>query len=237
MLGLKPGAELCAQEWSKMLLDNSSDFVHVLSLKGMFLYCSPSVKSLLQYEPDELLGQSLTQICHPNDVAPVMREIKGSASMSETVSFVYRARSKDGSYIWMESCGRLHYEQRKERKCVILSARPRPIYELSRKAVQTTGGIDQNEFWAKMSLDGTYLFVTSVCQDVLGVHPDELISTSLYQLVRPDRIPALTRALQQVRDGATVRFRHHVRSRRGQYVEMVSTFFPGERPLSGKPSY
>lgn len=237
LIGTEPDDALCAQLWGQMLLDNSNDFVHVLSLKGVFLYCSASVKTLLQYDPEELLGQNLFQTCHPNDVTPVMREIKESANMSDAISFVYRARAKDGSYLWMESHGRLHREQSKERKCVVLSARPRPIYELSRKAVQITGGTDQNEFWAKMSLDGTYLFVTSTCQHVLGVPPDELISTSLYQLVRSDRATALTRALLQVRDGATVRFRHHIRNRRGQYVEMVSTFFPGERPLSGKPSY
>ena len=58
------------------LLDRSPDFIHVVSLKGAFLYVAPGVRHVLGYDPDELVGRSLTEFCHPADCVPLMRELK-----------------------------------------------------------------------------------------------------------------------------------------------------------------
>jgi len=237
IMGTTQTDESSLQVWNQILLENSDDFIHVISLKGIFLYCSKSCQKLLGYEPEELLGQSISKVCHPSDLVPVMRELKEASNHSEPISFIYRAKKKSSDYIWIEVQGKLHSDQGKGRKSVVLTARPRTVYQLSRDAVSITGGIQENEFWAKLSLDGLYLFVTSSCQNILGVAPDELISTSLYQLVRSDRTTALTRALEQARNGTTVRLRHHIQSKRGQYVEVMSTFFPGEKTSLGKPGF
>lgn len=64
-----------------MLLEALPDFIHVVSLKGNFLYVAPSVRRVLGYEPDEMVGKSLSDYAHPEDVVPLMRELKeGSAT-------------------------------------------------------------------------------------------------------------------------------------------------------------
>ncbi|KAI0630933.1 hypothetical protein C8Q77DRAFT_1062367 [Trametes polyzona] len=62
------------------LLDRSPDFLHVVSLKGAFLYAAPAVRSVLGYDPDELVGRSLTDFCHPADCVPLMRELKEASA-------------------------------------------------------------------------------------------------------------------------------------------------------------
>ncbi|KAH9885991.1 hypothetical protein C8Q73DRAFT_288713 [Cubamyces lactineus] len=62
------------------LLDRSPDFIHVVSLKGAFLYAAPAVRSVLGYDPDELVGRSLTDFCHPADCVPLMRELKEASA-------------------------------------------------------------------------------------------------------------------------------------------------------------
>lgn len=54
-----------------------ADFIHVLSLKGTFLYVSPAVKRVLGYEPSDLVGRHITDFAHPSDVVSVMRDLKG----------------------------------------------------------------------------------------------------------------------------------------------------------------
>lgn len=63
-----------------LLLEGLPDFVHVLSLKGVFLYAAPSVRRVLGYEPSELVGKSVADFCHPADLVPLMRELKESSS-------------------------------------------------------------------------------------------------------------------------------------------------------------
>ncbi|KAI0325610.1 hypothetical protein GY45DRAFT_1330007 [Cubamyces sp. BRFM 1775] len=57
------------------------------SLKGAFLYAAPAVRSVLGYDPHELVGRSLTEYCHPADCVPLMRELKDA---SATPGPVYR---------------------------------------------------------------------------------------------------------------------------------------------------
>ncbi|KAH7886815.1 hypothetical protein F5I97DRAFT_1057930 [Phlebopus sp. FC_14] len=61
---------------SLLLLEFLPDFLLVLSLKGSFLYVAPSVRLVLGYEPHELVGRSIADVCHPADLVPLMRELK-----------------------------------------------------------------------------------------------------------------------------------------------------------------
>ncbi|KAK7060789.1 hypothetical protein VNI00_000522 [Paramarasmius palmivorus] len=70
---------------SLILLEYNPDFIHVVSLKGFFLYVAPSVHRVLGYHASELVGRSLVDICHPADVVPLMRELKESSSSSAAV--------------------------------------------------------------------------------------------------------------------------------------------------------
>ncbi|KAK9763770.1 hypothetical protein K7432_009268 [Basidiobolus ranarum] len=221
--------------WNQMLLEHSDDFIHVLSLKGIFLYCSPSCKKLLGYESGELIGRNISMICEPSDLIPLMREFReaGTQKEKEPLCFLYRIKSKHLGYFWFEVQGRLYSEQDKVRKCLVLTGRPRPIYKLSVEALQQCGGLSEREFWSKLTLDGMYLYVTNNSKKILELAPEELVGTSLYQMIRFDRATALTRALQQVAEGTTVKLKHKMLNKKGNLVDVVSTFYPGDA-IEGK---
>ncbi|ORX82533.1 hypothetical protein K493DRAFT_91526 [Basidiobolus meristosporus CBS 931.73] len=227
--------EVAMRMWNSMLLEESDDFVHVLSLKGIFLYCSPSCEDLLEYRPGELVGTPLSDICEPSDLVPVLRELKEASE--DTISMIYRIKRKRSGYMWFEAQGRLHLDKSKSRKYAILTGRPRPVYNLSREIIETCGGFNDKEFWCKLYLDGMILFVTKACEDVLGHPPSELEGTSLYQLVRSDRTTALTRAFQQAEQGITVKLAHNIQNKKGQYINVITTFYPGSTSIGGKPTF
>ncbi|RCH80388.1 blue light receptor [Rhizopus stolonifer] len=228
------------QEWNKLLLDQSEDFIHVLSLKGFFLYCSRSASHLLEHDPEELVGHPLSSICHPSDIVPVMREIKESASSPDkVVNLIFRVRRKYSGYMWMECQGKIHIDQSKGRKCLILAGRERPMYELIRKEiVQATDIANGSEFWTKTSLTGLFLHVTSLCEDVVGFSADALQGATLYQYVGDNHIRDITRALDLVREGRIVNLHHTIQNNKGDYVPVFSTFYPGDISFGvGRPSF
>lgn len=129
---------------SLVLLNHASDFIHVVSLKGTFLYVAPAVTRMLGYNPEELVGRSLADLAHPKDVAPLERELRESSTASNaaaavppsedragraprTVDMLFRARTKGGQYVWLECRGRLLVEPGKGRKAIILSGRARAM--------------------------------------------------------------------------------------------------------------
>lgn len=211
---------------NKFLLNNSDDFIHVLSLKGSMLYCSPSSAQILEYSPAELVGKTLSALCHPSDVVPVLRELKESGSLThQNVSLLYRIRRKHSGYIWIEATGKLHIEPGKGRKCVILVGRPREVYKMSWNELRRSGGLGDNEFWTKLSPEGMVLSSTSSVQNVLGFMQADMVGTSLFQLVKPEAVTELRSALMQCKAGAAVTVRHQLKSRRG-FVQVVTRFYP-----------
>ncbi|KAI9771471.1 MAG: blue light receptor [Geoglossum simile] len=229
-------SELSRRIWDKVLLENTDDVVHVLSLKGLFLYLSPSCRKVLEYDAQELVGTALSTICHPSDIVPVTRELK-DCSLGSSVSVVFRIRRKRSGYTWFESHGSLHTEQGKGRKCIILVGRERPVYVLSKKDVIANGGIGENELWTKMSTSGMFLFVSYTSKILLDKPPEDLIGTSIQALMRPDSRIEFGRALEIARTGKQAQFKHELISKRGQVLQAQTVIYPGDASEGQKPTF
>ena len=225
------------KEWNKVLLNQCTDFVHVLSLKGVFLYVSDSSIDMLEYEPDELVGNSLSSICHPSDIIPVMREIKeATTNPDKSINLLFRIRRKLSGYVWIDCRGKLHMDQSKGRKCLILSGRERPVYKLLDN--QISNDFAEEEFWGKLSLAGLYLYVTPTCKNVVGFTSDSLEQESIYQYVENGAVTDITKALELVKEGEITKVRHTILNSKGSYVPVLSTIYPGDIIYRlGQPSF
>ena len=222
--------------WDKVLLENTDDVVHVLSLKGLFQWISPSAARVLEYEPNEIIGTALSCVCHPSDIVPVTRELKDTSS-GASVNVVFRIRRKNSGYMWFEGHGSLHTEQGKGRKSIILVGRERPVYTLSRTDIANAGGIGENELWTKMSTSGMFLFVSSNVRQLLDRQPDELIGVSIQNLMRTDSKAEFARILEHARTGKKASVKHELINRRGQVLSAYTTLYPGDATEGLKPTF
>lgn len=229
-------SELSRRIWDKVLLENTDDVVHVLSLKGLFLYLSPACRKVLEYDVSELVGTALSSVCHPSDIVPVTRELKDTSTAS-SVNVVYRIRRKHSGYTWFEAHGSLHTEQGKGRKCIILVGRERPVYAINKLTVMQYGGIGDSELWTKLSTSGMFLFVSSNVRALLDRMPDELIGTSAQSLMRKDSQTEFGRALDLARCGRTSTFNHDMQNKRGQTLQAQTTIYPGDADEGSKPTF
>ncbi|KAH8653308.1 PAS domain-containing protein [Xylariales sp. PMI_506] len=224
------------QSWDKMLLENADDVVHVLSLKGLFLYLSPSCKRILEYDSTDLVGSSISSICHPSDIVPVTRELKDTTTGSP-VNIVFRIRRKESGYTWFESHGSLFIEAGKGRKCIILVGRKRPVFALHRRDIEANGGIGDSELWTKLSTSGLFLFVSSNVRSLLDLQPDHLVGTSIQELMRRESRPEFGRTIEKARRGRIVTCKHEVQNRRGQVLQAHTTLYPGDASEGQKPTF
>ena len=229
-------SELSKRIWDKVLLENTDDVVHVLSLKGLFLYLSPSSRRVLEYDPHELVGTALSSVCHPSDIVPVTRELKDT-STGAAVNVVFRIRRKHSGYTWFESHGSLHTEQGKGKKCIILVGRQRPVYALARSEIFAAGGIGEAELWTKMSTSGMFLFVSSTARILLDRQPEELVGTSASLLMRAESKIEFGRMLERARTGLRASFKHGVHNKRGQTLHAQTTIYPGDATEGQKPTF
>ncbi len=91
----------------RLLADNASDLVCQYSAEGVYTYVSPSVSSLLGYEPAELVGQTPFSIIHPDDAERVHLESQQNMAEGRSAPVLCRVRRSDGTYVWLETLTRL----------------------------------------------------------------------------------------------------------------------------------
>lgn len=87
--------------------------------------------------------------------------------------------------------------------------------------LRKAGGLGDSEFWTKLSPEGMVLSSAASVQNVLGFLPEEMVGTSLYQLIKPEKADALRAALLECSKGTAVSVRYHIKSRRG-FIEVVT---------------
>ncbi|KAI1000582.1 White collar 1 protein [Podosphaera aphanis] len=229
-------SELTKRMWGKVLLENTDDVVHVLSLKGLFLYLSPSSRHVLEYDSSELVGKALSAVCHPSDIVSVTRELKETSS-GTPVNVIFRIRRKKSGYTWFESHGSLCVEQGKGRKCLILVGRERPVYVLHRHDIEASGGIGEYEMWNKISTSGMFLYVSSHVRSLLGRSPDDLLGTSIQALMRSESKLEFGRSLESARNGEKMTYRHEILTKRGLMMQAQTTLYPGDSSNGFKATF
>lgn len=87
----------------RLLAENSSDIIVRASDQGDFLYVSPACLALTGYTPESLIGSSLYDLFHLDDIPQIKKMVEDiDAGMDRVISTV-RVRCHDGQYCWLES--------------------------------------------------------------------------------------------------------------------------------------
>jgi PAS domain S-box-containing protein len=89
----------------RSLVQHSTDIIALYSPDGTVLYKSPGMKSILGFEPEEVIGRNVLELVHPEDKEMALELFAHLSSISnaEHVNFEIRALHKDGTYRWMEA--------------------------------------------------------------------------------------------------------------------------------------
>lgn len=97
-------------EWeyrTHRLLEHSSDFLFVVDEIGEISYISPSVKRLLGYDQEDLIGEDAFEFIYAEDMEKAMDAFAETLERpDEEVSVEFRANHADGAYRWLEVRGR-----------------------------------------------------------------------------------------------------------------------------------
>jgi PAS domain S-box-containing protein len=88
----------------RRLIENASDLITIVDKDAVFSYVSPSAKSVLGYEPEELIGESFLNYLHPDDLYPAILRMIGRFSEEEGGNQIeYRMCHKDGTWRWVQA--------------------------------------------------------------------------------------------------------------------------------------
>lgn len=94
------------KERFQTLITNSPAIISVLAADGTFTYVSPSVREILGYDPEELLGTDAFAKIHPEDREAVWTQFSAVIQHPDEVrSAEYRYETAAGEWLWLEAYG------------------------------------------------------------------------------------------------------------------------------------
>ena len=200
----------------RILAENASDLVTLKTgFSGVRSYVSPSARSTVGWDPEELSVLPIEDFIHPDDLERVASEFATLAPRRPRLTSLHRVRHKDGHYIWLDSVFRLT-----ESGDVVVAGRD----VTGKRAVEQSLAESQSRYRLladhssdliilKAKFDGVRAYVSPSVRSVVGYDPDEFATIPASVLVHPDdreRVAALFAALspENPRDGSVYRVRH-----------------------------
>jgi PAS domain S-box-containing protein len=86
----------------RRVVENMIGFVSQLDARRLFQFASPTCKSVLGYDPEELLGKSFFAFAHAEDANSAESLFRSAEKSRTTARVELRFRRAGGQYVWLE---------------------------------------------------------------------------------------------------------------------------------------
>jgi two-component system cell cycle sensor histidine kinase/response regulator CckA len=91
----------------RLLAENAEDLISRHTPAGVFLYVSPACRSLLGYEPEDLIGRRAADLIHPESLEGGHPWLAADLAQPEPPLVSSRLQRKDGTFVWVETSMRV----------------------------------------------------------------------------------------------------------------------------------
>jgi PAS domain S-box-containing protein len=92
-------------EERRRIFETSNDLILVTDTAGNFVQVSPSARTILGYEPQEMIGHSAVEFIHPDDLENTRNEMRAARRGQSKRNFGTRYISKDGKPVALNWTG------------------------------------------------------------------------------------------------------------------------------------
>jgi len=193
----------------RLLADNATDVISRMSPDGIVHYVSPAVRSILGYEPEELVGRSVFELLPAFDVPRVRRETEEALRLPGVYTVSYRVQHAQGHVIWLEVTHRILTDPATGRPTEIISvSRDISARREAERALRESEALFRTVFEdtrVGMALfspaNGRFLRVNRALCEMLGYSRGELEERTLAEVTHPADQDIAPSEIQQVLSG------------------------------------
>ncbi len=109
--GSNPGSAAATSaddERFRALADHATELVAEFDQSGRYLYASPSYRTLLGRDPEDLIGSTPNELIHPEDLDNSTSRFSEALDGMRESNSIHRLLHADGSWRWFDNSGRAY---------------------------------------------------------------------------------------------------------------------------------
>ncbi|GIP23879.1 PAS domain S-box protein [Paenibacillus sp. J22TS3] len=218
----------------RLISESSLDFIsrHAPDEEATFLYASPVCRTLLGYEPAEMIGQAGLDFIHEEDQDAVRYYLEMNRMGLGPETVVYRFKRKDGTYVSFETASIYAYDEFRQVEEIIAVSRDiteRRQIELrlqeSQSRYKSLFEYNPEGIFA-IDLEGNLMSMNTSMESLIGYSREEMIDKPLIPLIDPMDQEATRAAIESVFRGSTKSWETRMYTRTKDLVDVSLTILP-----------
>jgi len=231
------------EERLRLITDNMVDIVAKIDIHGVCEYVSPSVKTTLGRDADTLLGASMFDDLHPDDVVRARQALDSILRTASPVKLAVRIRHAAGHYVWLEINANPLIDDKGQVVGAIVDSRDITQRKQAQEALARSEQYAQQlvdhsrDLIMIIGADTKIRYASPAVERIIGYTPAERIGHSVFELVSPDDLPkVLSNFRESLAQGAadgTVEARTQHRDGSWRDLEIHATNLLHEPAIAG----
>jgi PAS domain S-box-containing protein len=175
----------------RLALTGSDELVIVSSAQHLITYVSSTSTTILGWTPAQLIGTPMMNHLHPQDLATDQGWSALPALLREGTA-THQVRHRNGSYRWLQATSQHLYDDMGQLRevltvCQDVTAVTSAQLALASSEDRFRHAFDDAPFAMALSgMDGTFLRVNTAFADLIGAHPDHLLTMTVDDITHPD---------------------------------------------------
>ncbi|GGH73444.1 PAS domain S-box-containing protein [Filimonas zeae] len=180
----------------------SNDLLCIAGVDGYFKRVNPAFTTVLGWEEEYLLEHAIISMIHPEDVDKTKAEFANIYEGRPTVHFTNRYMASNGSYVYLEwvtttekETGNIYAIARDVSAEVLRDQKLRSSEQRFRDFFESSSGL-----MCTHDLSGRFLSLNTAGAATLGFDRDELLKSSLFDIIPGERHEALGLYLHEIQE-------------------------------------
>jgi len=187
----------------KTISENMTDLVSMTDTEGKCTYISGSYKQMLGYEKDELLGQTVFDIIHSDDLPYALSRFQKAITEGKGYNMEYRVVKKDGTVFWVETIGNILLDNQGHVKGALFANRDITERKIAEKALKENE--KKYRFLAENMGDVVWIrdlemkltYISPSVYRFFGFTPEERMQQTIDQTMTPESLAVILQKIQE----------------------------------------
>jgi PAS domain S-box-containing protein len=181
-----------SEKYFRALIENGSDLITEIDTQGIIRYQSPSIERELGYLPEEMVGRSVFDFIHPDDISVVSDTMAmGIGDPGKIYAREVRFRHRDGSWRVLEAAGKFVTNPEGFTGVIVnsrdITERKRAEEALKESEEKYRTVLESiEEAYIEVDVGGNFIFFNDALPKILGYTKDELVGMNNRHYMPPE---------------------------------------------------